>query len=374
MNILIKISNLLKRNTGKNKLIPEIDGLRTLALMPVIFMHFNTNYKRYLGDSLGDSYDNIINNGDRGVLLFFAISGFILTFAFYNLFKKGLKINYKDYFVRRLTRLEPPFLICILILFIVVQYNYEGGIKALLPHLMPTLTYTHHLIFGDWSPINPVTWSLEVEIQFYILVPLFSTFIFKFNKSIRILILCVLLILFPLIFLDKDSFFLASDSLKRSLPIFINYFIIGLLFLEIFTSEKWNENKSSLWDFIGIISIGLFLFYEFESSRIVECYYVSLLILLIMISIFKGKIINKIFTYNPIVIFGGMCYSIYLIHYPVFFGISKVSKYFIFDNNYLNYTIQFLLSFSLMFLLASLFFVFFEKPFMKKDWWKNNKI
>lgn len=73
MNILIKISNLLKRDTGKKKLIPEIDGLRTLALLPVIIMHFNTNYKRYLGYSLGESYDKIINNGDRGVLLFFAI-------------------------------------------------------------------------------------------------------------------------------------------------------------------------------------------------------------------------------------------------------------------------------------------------------------
>ena len=374
MKIVSSIGKLLQRDTGKKKLIPEIDGLRTLALLPVIFMHFNTNYKRYLGQSLGEGYEGIVNNGERGVFLFFAISGFILSLGFFNILSKGKNIDYRNYLLRRLTRLEPPFIISTLLLFFLVQFSFEGGWKVLLSHLLPTLTYTHHLIFGYWSPINPVTWSLEVEIQFYLLIPFFCLFFFSKSERLRLILLSLLIIVIPFLFVHDGSFFLENPHLKRSLPVFCSHFVVGLLFLNLYTSSFWERIKSSYgWDIIGVFSILIFVGGHFGDSRPLETLILDVLILLIFVSVFKGRTLNKIFNLQTIVIFGGMCYSIYLLHYPVFFGVSKIGKYFLFQDNLLNYIFQFSLGFGIMFILASIFFILFEKPFMKSDWWKLKK-
>jgi len=374
MKMIESIVKLLQRDTGKKKLIPEIDGLRTLALLPVIFMHFNTNYKRYLGNSLGEGYENIVNNGERGVFLFFAISGFILSLGFYNILNKGNEIDYKNYLLRRLTRLEPPFIISTLALFFMVQFGFEGGWRALLDHLLPTLTYTHHLIFGYWSPINPVTWSLEVEIQFYLLIPFFCVFLFAKSERYRLILLSVMVIIIPLLFIHEGSFFLKNPHLKRSLPVFCSHFLIGLLFLNLYTSSFWTKFKNSyIWDFFGIVAILTFVGGHFGESRLLETFVLDALILLIFVSVFKGVILNRLFSLKAVVIFGGMCYSIYLLHYPIFFGVSKISKYVVLKDNSLNYIFQFALAFGIMFTLASIFFILFEKPFMKNDWWRFRK-
>src|SRR5690606_36758895 len=270
MKMIESIVKLLQRDTGKKKLIPEIDGLRTLALLPVIFMHFNTNYKRYLGQSLGEGYEGIVNNGERGVFLFFAISGFILSLGFFNILSKGKNIDYRNYLLRRLTRLEPPFIISTLLLFFLVQFSFEGGWKVLLSHLLPTLTYTHNLIFGYWSPINPVTWSLEVEIQFYLLIPLFSTFLFKKNQNFRFFLLIILLVLFPFLFMSDTSLFVTNDHLKKSLPMYISHFLIGVIFLNIYVSTFWKKiNVSYFWDIIGVLAIIVYVGVDLGNNRAV---------------------------------------------------------------------------------------------------------
>ncbi|NQD70236.1 acyltransferase [Sphingobacterium shayense] len=374
MKILNIVASFLKRDTGKKKLIPEIDGLRTLALLPVILMHFNTNYKRYLGVQLEETFDNAIDNGERGVLLFFAISGFILSLGFYNILSKGGGIDYKNYLVRRLTRLEPPFIISILVLFVMVQFRFPGGWTALFDHLIPTLTYTHHLIFGYWSPINPVTWSLETEIQFYLLIPFFCLFLFTKSQRFRIVFLSILIILVPCVFLREGSYVLQNPHLKRSLLVFCSHFLVGLLFLNLYVSQFWLKVKPSyIWDCIGVLAILVFLIGDFGTSRLVEALVVDALILLILFSAFKGVFLNRLFRLQSIVIFGGMCYSIYLLHYSIIYGVSIVTKHFLIQNNLINYFVQFLLAFGCILVVCSIFFVLFEKPFMKKNWWKLGK-
>ena len=78
----------------------------------------------------------------------------------------------KQYLLRRLTRLEPPYLICLL-LFFALQVLVKGrSAHALAPHLAASLVYLHDLIYAAESPINNVAWSLEVEVQFYLIYAL----------------------------------------------------------------------------------------------------------------------------------------------------------------------------------------------------------
>ena len=165
------------RNTNSNNFIPEIDGLRFLAIITVVLFHLNSAFSKESG--IGFSNALIQMGGakselslawwwvrlDLGVKVFFAISGFVLALPFlkYYLGFSDKKVDLKSYFVRRLTRLEPPFVITLLFFYLVHVFLLNEDAWRFLKHLGAGLIYGHGFIFGSGNPINPVTWSLETE-------------------------------------------------------------------------------------------------------------------------------------------------------------------------------------------------------------------
>ena len=62
-----------------------------------------------------------------------------------------------------------------------------GGLSAypnVGKHLLATATYSHYLVFGHWSTINFLAWSLEVEAQFYIVMPLIAYGCFRIRNPV----------------------------------------------------------------------------------------------------------------------------------------------------------------------------------------------
>jgi peptidoglycan/LPS O-acetylase OafA/YrhL len=156
----------LKRKTHSTSFIPEIDGLRFFAIITVVLFHLNTALSRNvgLGSDLGISAlggkETFINLGwwvvrlDLGVKVFFAISGFVLALPFVRraLLNEGKEISIKDYFVRRLTRLEPPFVVSLVLFFMVHLFVLHEKSAELWPH------------FGlDW--VTCMGLFLELQIQ-----------------------------------------------------------------------------------------------------------------------------------------------------------------------------------------------------------------
>src|SRR5690606_14354295 len=137
----------------------------------------------------------------------------------------------KSFYIRRLTRLEPPFLISTLLLFAFVGLFVAESLSSLLPNLWATLTYSHYLIFGERSPINPVSWSLETEIQFYLISPFICAALFTMKEIYRTLLIFILIIITPLlVYALPDSPFIEYPVLSRTLPAFFSHFLVGILF------------------------------------------------------------------------------------------------------------------------------------------------
>ena len=100
----------LRRITTSGQYFPEIDGLRFVAIFSVVFFHVYAQTRKEA--PLPPVLDTFISHGDRGVRLFFAISGFILALPFCAQFHGAhRKVDLRRYFLRRLTRLEPPYLL-----------------------------------------------------------------------------------------------------------------------------------------------------------------------------------------------------------------------------------------------------------------------
>src|SRR5205807_233343 len=116
----------------------------------------------------------VMRYGWAGVQLFFAISGFILALPFAAHRLLGEKpVDLGKYFRRRLTRLEPPYILSLLGTFafgLLISHQLSWAANG--KHLLASLVYMHNLAFGHESYISTVAWTLEIEVQFYCLVPL----------------------------------------------------------------------------------------------------------------------------------------------------------------------------------------------------------
>src|SRR6185436_17416816 len=121
---------------------------------------------------------SVLLEGGHGVSFFFMISGFILALPFIKeKMPGGSPVSLKKYYLRRLTRLEPPYLAALLLSFILLVLVKGQSFAGLLPHLGASSVYMHNIIYNNPSSVLGVAWSLEVEVQFYILAP-FLCFIF----------------------------------------------------------------------------------------------------------------------------------------------------------------------------------------------------
>ena len=177
--MIARLRQRLLRITSSGRFIPEIDGLRFFAIGAVLLFHVNGYYRDKCGRTFDPPLEQdplylLFNLGNIGVQLFFVLSGFILALPFAEHHLLGApKVPLKGYYYRRLTRLEPPYIVNLLLLFS-ARVLLAGTALGLLPHLLASLFYVHSLTYGTWSRINFVAWSLEIEVQFYLLAPLLA--------------------------------------------------------------------------------------------------------------------------------------------------------------------------------------------------------
>ncbi len=377
----MNIVNLLKRKTQSTHFIPEIDGLRFIAIITVLVFHLNSTLAKSLGltdygaSMLGgrESMQFIgwwISRLDLGVKLFFSISGFILAVPFIQAIKSHKKIDIIQYYKRRLLRLEPPFIISLLVFFVIHTYILHTDIEQAQNHLFVGLLYLHGLIYGNPNPINPVTWSLEVEAQFYILVPALFAILGILKPNYMKGIVISLLILSGL-YLKTYIYEVKYNHLYASVLFFITNFVTGIVFAYYYLSrdENWSTRKKYIWDIIALISIfSLFFFYKpqaFWWSNLVF----NIAVFCLFVSAFKSIIFNKLMRTNWIYLIGGMCYSIYLLHYAMLHVvvriIIKITRFEVYTTNLL---FQLLTSLPIVLIISAMFFVLIEKPCMDKDW------
>lgn len=141
-------------NTPFSKNIPYLDGWRGLAIVFVLFSHFGDPDNQW--------------EGKMGVLLFFVLSGFLMTQL---LFIK--KVALKDFFVRRLSRIVPTFWLYTLSMVVYAATFQPSVYHVQFPEVASTLTFLRTYLPYDksiWLEQWPIghLWSLNVEEHFYL--------------------------------------------------------------------------------------------------------------------------------------------------------------------------------------------------------------
>jgi len=375
------IIGLFRRSTNSAYFIPEIDGLRFYAIITVVIFHLNTAFSKHLGlTDLGLSLlggKNALGSPawwlvrlDLGVKVFFAISGMVLALPFLRQYLfSGPKVHLSDYFYRRLTRLEPPFIVSLVVFLLVHALILHTPFTTLLPHFWAGLAYAHVFIYGEPNPINPVTWSLETEAQFYVLVPLFFGLLF-FRKNLAYAVFILLLAFLGSVYLRGYFIQQRVDQLGSSVLAYFSNFLVGIVFAWWYLVRPgYFQKRSYMADVLGAACIfGQFYVYKPQHLWHNNMMF-NLFVLGFMVSAFKGRLLNRFFTRPWVYIIGGMCYSIYLLHYALFHLIVRGTAFLRTGYGYgYDLMLQMLVCIPVVLVVSGIFYILIEKPCMNKYW------
>lgn len=149
----------------------NLDGVRAIASLLVVVCHIELHKADYNLQRLGI---NVLNFGKVGVTIFFALSGFLITYLLLVEKDNYKKVAFKAFYMRRLLRIWPLYFLLVIIGFFV--YPAQGSATALWLSVffLPNLAFTLKMLPSIFDPI----WSIGTEEQFYI----FHPHIFRIKK------------------------------------------------------------------------------------------------------------------------------------------------------------------------------------------------
>jgi peptidoglycan/LPS O-acetylase OafA/YrhL len=365
----------LRRIVTSNRFIPEIDGFRFVAIVIVIFSHIYGQCGPIPGSGrVSRILAQCAASGPRGVYLFFTISGFILAlpFARHHL-QQGSAVNLRSYFRRRITRLEPPYMLAMVLRFPLLLLYKQLAIFSLFLHLLASLFYLHNLIFNHSSILIPPAWSLEVEVQFYLLAPLLTGVFCVRNKQLRRVILVACMVLAGVI---ATKLIPPGGRLSWSLLYFLQYFFAGFLLCDLYLTSDHFSVPFWLWDILGIFSIVWILLTQAAWYPVL----IPFATIVLYMAGFHGRIVRAFFSFTPIPLIGGMCYSLYLTHSAVLSAMHPIATRLVHSSfpASIQASLIFGLCFTTVLIVGVIYFVLIERPCMDPSWpnklaatWRN---
>jgi peptidoglycan/LPS O-acetylase OafA/YrhL len=362
--------------TSGRRFIPEVDGLRFLAISGVVLFHLSgyTSAQHMSAASMRPAdltVRSFLQLGSFGVQLFFLLSGFVLALPFAK-WRLGIaaRPSLQRYYLRRLTRLEPPYFIALCAIFLTGAFLHRAGLQAQewptlahWPNLIASFFYQHNLFYGRGSRILTAAWSLEIEVQFYLLAPLLAVVFSIARVWARRSLLLFLLFAIPAL-----RTVLPADALSvPSLLLYLEWFLAGFLLADFYLVD-WQESPSHsyYWDFLNLIAWAALLWtFSIQRFSVLE----PPLALVAYIGVFRSRIANWLITRHPITTIGGMCYSIYLLHWHVISATVFFVRRWRVGSSFLSrFSIDLLIILPIVLLVATAFFSLIERPCMDPAW------
>jgi peptidoglycan/LPS O-acetylase OafA/YrhL len=290
-----------------NKKIYSLESLRGIAALIVALYHYpSTSYLHF-------------KDGYLAVYFFFSLSGFVITLNYFNKinnFNSLIKFQIKRYF-----RIYPIHLFTLLIVLsiqllklILLKFFYLNSaneafhpsnlfsVHDFIQHLFLTQSVTNFGYFLSW---NAAAWTISAEFYAYLVFGLLAL-IARGNKLIFIIILLLYILFSGLISLNFGNYIN---------PVFLTcllYFFSGCIVFFIYEKTKFRIN-----DFFFIIFLFTLIaynkFYELDNSILF-----SICIFLVLIAK-QNTFINKVLNFKPLVYFGTISYSFYMMHQSILY-------------------------------------------------------
>ena len=300
----------------------DIDGLRAIAILPVIFFHAGFNNFDY---------------GYLGVDIFFVISGFLITSFIVNDLKLE-KFKVLNFFDRRARRILPGLVfIMIASIPLALVYMQPDDLENFGQSLFATSLFSNNILLyltsGYWdiaSEFKPLlhTWSLSVEEQYYVVFPFLMILIWKLKSFWLMFLLFLFLSIISFFYYYFGSF--GNESIESRASFLLLFgrawqILLGaigaLISLKVIT--KIDTVKKFYKEFICLLGISLILLSMFHSlifelDQIYLPVLASIGTLLLLVFSNQNLIATALLRSKLFVWIGLISYSLYLWHQPIF--------------------------------------------------------
>lgn len=147
------------------------------------------------------------------------------------------------------------------------------------------------------------------------------------------------------------------------------YFLVGFILADIYVASKIKISLPKTIEILAgaMLLIGISLIH-YDGAVINRLIYPLLCFLFFMLVLYF-PFWKSIFSISIISIIGGMCYSIYLLHFAIISFIGNYSIHYRVTNSLdINYILQWLIISLGILIVSAIYFVLIEKPCMRKDW------
>ena len=169
--------------------------------------------------------------------------------------RRAGRLSSASYFLRRLTRLEPPYILALLLRAVLLLATGVRQFHFVLVHLLVSILYLHNIVFGVASRIEAVSWTLEIEVQFYCLAPLL-TLIYKIPRAWlrRALLISMIASATPLQRAFLPGWYGPQNAGAFTLSILnsIQFFLVGLLVADLYVDGWKRIPQTWRWDVVSI--------------------------------------------------------------------------------------------------------------------------
>lgn len=326
---------------GFDDRIPALDGMRGVALIQVLLIHFAILNEVPDSTVVDRFFAQVWDSGWIAMDSFFVLSGFLITGILYEAKSGRVRQYYRNFYARRSLRIFPA------------HYVYLLALLVLLPIIMPAEKNAIHAIRNDWwwfgGYIGNIRlaidhgrrpdvfftshlWSLAVEEQFYIVWPVFVLLL----SRTRLMIVCyaaVLIALFTRIAMVLQG---ANPWVPYELTITrIDSLAIGALVAlivrdrdDLMRLKRWLPTlavaSALLIAVPGMIKGELYLFGDWEIAIVHTP--LSILYGLLIFAIVtgaRGKLLDKTFGNRFLVRLGRYSYSMYLVHLAIAWFLNR---------------------------------------------------
>lgn len=295
----------------------DLDLLRALAIISVVGYHLQIPY---------------FNNGYVGVDIFFVLSGFLMATNIFSRLKDN-SFQLYSFYLNRAKRIFPVYysvlLTCLLFIFLFFDIKlYEYSLSALSSALF-TSNFHYYLLSGYFQPKSELnlllhTWSLSLEIQYYLICPYILIFIYR----CRVISKNVIWFMFILLSIGCMWILHRSDHALNfyMLPSRLWEFLAGGLIFSLSGKYKLNisERKTNITAGVSLLLIFLFITGAVPIDKSSWPNFATVPIVLIICSLiflYQKRNFPRIYLIRYIAL---RSYSIYLWHWPLI----VLSKYF----------------------------------------------
>lgn len=286
----------------QNKKLQNLQILRGISALLVCCFHA----RKFLNGDIKFG-EILFINGSIGVPIFFIISGFIMVYTTKELSSDPLK-NVKDFLFKRIIRVAPLYYILTILFLIItnsVNFINDGIIRVLKVFLFMPI--------GNFPPLY-VGWTLNFEMFFYLIFGI--SLMFKKKRYIFLYsVFAILIFIIPLI---NNGFVLLNSKNGYAVKTYLDLishplllqFLFGVFLGNILAKFRLNDFAIKLGVILSVLIFGLYYFnlFKFLLSDLIICG-------LLVFSIILLDLSNIKFTKpKPLIYFGDISYSIYLVH------------------------------------------------------------